>query len=54
MELQVMKRVDRIIAVSKIVYNEFPKNFHIPPEKVTYIPNGVDTDYYKPAKIKNQ
>lgn len=52
MELQTMKKVSHIIAVSKTIYNELLKSFQISPEKVTYIPNGVDTNYFKPAKYK--
>jgi polysaccharide biosynthesis protein PslH len=47
LEQEYMHRVDHVVAVSDVdrkVFTEF-----IPPEKITVIPTGVDTEYFSPA-----
>ena len=47
-----IQNVDYIIAVSKQIYHELIYGFGLSPEKVAYIPNGVDVEFFKPASIK--
>jgi len=52
MEYKIIYNVDHIIAVSRQIYNELVDWARIPNEKVSYVPNGVDTNYFKPSKDK--
>ena len=50
--LKKIKKVDHIIAVSKHARWELIKEWGIPLEKVTFIPNGVDVEAFKPKGKK--
>lgn len=52
-EARVARRVDYVIAVSKQVRWELIKRWGIPPEKVTFISNGVDMEAFKPSVKKD-
>lgn len=43
-----LKQVDAYIAISKDLQDEFSE-LNFPPEKVHFLPNGVDTERFKPA-----
>lgn len=46
-------RIDVLIAISKKIIEQPPE--HIEHKRIRYIPNGVDTEFFKPsAKSKNQ
>ncbi|NWF91945.1 MAG: glycosyltransferase family 4 protein [Syntrophaceae bacterium] len=45
------KKVDKFIAISKEILNDLV-NCGVKKEKITYIPNSVDTDYYTPYTLK--
>lgn len=45
------KKVDRLIAISREIYDDLV-NCGVREEKITYIPNSVDTDYYTPSLSK--
>ncbi|WP_135612313.1 glycosyltransferase family 4 protein [Methanococcoides sp. AM1] len=47
MEKNVMAMVDRFIAVSKSIQEELEQTFGIEHDKITIIPNGVDTETFK-------
>jgi len=51
-EYRLLKRSDRIIAVSGYTKREILKNYDIPPWKIRVIFNGVDLEKFKPAKDK--
>jgi alpha-maltose-1-phosphate synthase len=47
-ERTALENADRVVAVSKQSRGEILANFHIPPEKVAVIHNGIDLDLWKP------
>ncbi len=51
-EYRVVHKVDHVIAVSRHIYRELIQWIGLPVDKVSYIPNGVDVDYFKPARCK--
>jgi len=51
-EYRLLKRSDRIIAVSGYTKKEILKNYNIPPWKIKVIFNGVDLEKFKPAEDK--
>jgi UDP-glucose:(heptosyl)LPS alpha-1,3-glucosyltransferase len=40
----------RIIAVSRAVQDDLVENYRVPPEKITVLYNGVDTELFNPAR----
>lgn len=48
-ELKIIRNVDCVITVGKGLKNELVDRFKICPEKVKVIPNGVDTDLFRPS-----
>jgi len=48
MQKRVAKRLPHIITVSTSAMNDIQKDFHIPSEKFTVVPNGIDTDLFYP------
>jgi 1,4-alpha-glucan branching enzyme len=51
-EARIVRRANHVIAVSQNVKRELIKRWRIPEDKVTYIPHGVNTEFFKPAKKK--
>lgn len=51
-EYRLLKRSDRIIAVSGYTKKEILKNYDIPPWKIKVIFNGVDLEKFKPVEDK--
>jgi len=49
-DMNIWRRANRIITVSKAIRNELAR-WGIPPEKVTTIYNGVNTDFFRPAAL---
>jgi len=45
------KKVDKLIAISKEIYDDLV-NCEVHKEKIFYIPNSVDTEYYTPSLSK--
>jgi starch synthase (maltosyl-transferring) len=46
--------VNRYVCVSKSVADFAIRTVKLPPEKITVIPNGVDTDVFQPADFRNK
>jgi len=51
-EYRTARKVHHVIAVSKHIYRELTEWVGIPKEKVSLIPNGVDTEYFRPSESK--
>ena len=47
---RILKKADRIIAVSNSVKGQITQEYHIEPEKISVIHNGVDTEVFSPGK----
>ena len=48
-ERAALEAADAVVAVSTEMRRDLLRHFAIPPERVHVIPNGVDTDTYRPA-----
>jgi glycosyltransferase involved in cell wall biosynthesis len=45
-----VETADRVIAVSKFTADEIHHLFHVPPERIRTIPNGVDHERFRPIR----
>ena len=52
LEAKIVRKVNHVIVVSQTIYNEVVHWLRIPSGKVTIIPCGVDTRYFKSAEKK--
>lgn len=43
------QRQDEIIAVSQLTADGIARHFHVPPQRITVVPNGLDHDRFQPA-----
>ncbi|MCL1966075.1 MAG: glycosyltransferase family 4 protein, partial [Candidatus Bathyarchaeota archaeon] len=53
-EIAMIKRANRIIAVSDFTRQELKKYYNIPENRIHVIHNGVDTNKFQPAKDKQK
>lgn len=44
----VIRRVDRVITASEAGRAAIQADFGVPPERITVVPNGLDTEFYRP------
>ncbi|MFH1829832.1 MAG: glycosyltransferase [Pseudomonadota bacterium] len=53
-EQETLAKASRIIALNKVEIGHYKELYGITPPKVRVIPNGVDTEYYKPAPDRDE
>lgn len=47
-ELRIVRNFDYVITVSECLKNELVDRFRVNPKKIKVVPNGVDTDFFRP------
>jgi glycosyltransferase involved in cell wall biosynthesis len=50
---KVLKRADKIVAVSQTHANEIMQQYYVSAQKLVIIPNGIDTDKFRPMDIRS-
>ncbi len=53
-ERTALEAADAIVAVSQEMRDDILRLFNVPPQKVTVIHNGIDTDEYRPVKSRGR
>jgi glycosyltransferase involved in cell wall biosynthesis len=50
MQGRVIRRLDRVLTSSRETAREIERAFRVPPEKIRMVYNGLDTEFFRPAK----
>jgi len=49
-ETTVMQKVDKVIVINNLFKDNLVKKYNIPEDKIEVVPNGVDTEQFKPVE----